>query len=314
MACATTGSSGCPMRSPPSPSACGRRVYATGAVVGSQVLDRRYGLAARIRFLRRPARRIASPAAPAGPSGAPTRWWTPRSRWPSRLGPRFFLWVHFYDPHMTYDPPAGFASAFSSRPYDGEIAFVDAQLGRLLEGLRARWGGGGAAGGRDERPRRELRRARRPRRTPIWSTRRRSASRCCSPVPGSRPAARVAAPVGLVDVAPTVLALARAQPLPETAGRDLSPLFARRAGRAGECVLRDGRPAARLRLEPAARAARRKPQVHPGPAAGALRSRGGPGRAAQSGGRAAGAGRVARRSARGEAARVAPRAPRHRSR
>ena len=60
-----------------------------------------------------------------------------------RLGPRFFLWVHFYDPHMTYDPPAGFASAFSSRPYDGEIAFVDAQLGRLLEGLRARWGDAG---------------------------------------------------------------------------------------------------------------------------------------------------------------------------
>ena len=42
-------------------------------------------------------------------------------------------------------------------------------------------------------------------------------------IPGGR---TVAAPVGLVDVAPTVLALARAQPLPETAGRDLRPLFA----------------------------------------------------------------------------------------
>jgi arylsulfatase A-like enzyme/tetratricopeptide (TPR) repeat protein len=49
----------------------------------------------------------------------------------------FFLWLHFYDPHTPYHPPAAFASAAPGRPYDGEIAFTDAQVGRVLDGLRA---------------------------------------------------------------------------------------------------------------------------------------------------------------------------------
>ena len=48
---------------------------------------------------------------------------------------RFFLWVHLYDPHAAYDPPPGFAAAFASRPYAGEIAYADAQVGRLLEAV-----------------------------------------------------------------------------------------------------------------------------------------------------------------------------------
>ena len=135
--------------------------HATGAVVGSQVLDRRYGLQRGFDFYDdQLTDRVA------GGSGWPER----RAdrvvdaalAMVERLGPRFFLWVHFYDPHMTYDPPAGFASAFSSRPYDGEIAFADAQLGRLLRATARALGRGGTAGRRDQRPRGELRRARRP--------------------------------------------------------------------------------------------------------------------------------------------------------
>ena len=44
----------------------------------------------------------------------------------------FFLWVHYYDPHAPYEPPAALAERFRAAPYDGEIAFVDAQLARLL--------------------------------------------------------------------------------------------------------------------------------------------------------------------------------------
>ena len=47
----------------------------------------------------------------------------------------FFLWVHYYDPHAPYEPPAALADRFRAAPYDGEIAFVDAQLARLLRGL-----------------------------------------------------------------------------------------------------------------------------------------------------------------------------------
>src|SRR6266571_7281903 len=50
----------------------------------------------------------------------------------------FFLWVHYYDPHAPYEPPADLLARFPSSPYDGEIAFVDAQLGRLLRRLEER--------------------------------------------------------------------------------------------------------------------------------------------------------------------------------
>ncbi len=45
----------------------------------------------------------------------------------------FFLWAHFYDPHEPYDPPEPFHSKYRANLYDGEIAYVDQQLGRLLD-------------------------------------------------------------------------------------------------------------------------------------------------------------------------------------
>ena len=50
----------------------------------------------------------------------------------------FFLWLHYYDPHAEYTPPEPYASRFAGRAYDGELAYVDAELGRVLEALRAR--------------------------------------------------------------------------------------------------------------------------------------------------------------------------------
>lgn len=44
-----------------------------------------------------------------------------------------FVWVHLFDAHWPYDPPEPFASEHSGRPYDGEIAFADHHLGRLVE-------------------------------------------------------------------------------------------------------------------------------------------------------------------------------------
>jgi choline-sulfatase len=50
----------------------------------------------------------------------------------------FFLWVHYYDPHAPYEPPAAVAERFRAAPYDGEIAFVDSQLARLLGAVEER--------------------------------------------------------------------------------------------------------------------------------------------------------------------------------
>ena len=48
---------------------------------------------------------------------------------------RLFAWVHLYDPHAPYAPPEPFKSAYATRPYDGEIAWTDSLVGRLLAGL-----------------------------------------------------------------------------------------------------------------------------------------------------------------------------------
>src|SRR5689334_2034837 len=44
-----------------------------------------------------------------------------------------FVWVHYYDPHFPYTPPEPFASRYAGRPYRGEVAFMDQELGRLLK-------------------------------------------------------------------------------------------------------------------------------------------------------------------------------------
>jgi arylsulfatase A-like enzyme/Flp pilus assembly protein TadD len=48
-------------------------------------------------------------------------------------GAPFFLWLHYFDPHAPYEPPQPYASEFAGRPYDGEIAYVDSEVGRVLE-------------------------------------------------------------------------------------------------------------------------------------------------------------------------------------
>src|SRR5262249_10266545 len=51
----------------------------------------------------------------------------------------FFLWVHYFDPHEEYRPPTRFADSVKGphRLYDGEIAYMDEQIGALLQKLPA---------------------------------------------------------------------------------------------------------------------------------------------------------------------------------
>ena len=48
----------------------------------------------------------------------------------------FFVWVHLYDAHDPYDPPAPFKAKYASQLYDGEIAYTDSAVGKLLGALR----------------------------------------------------------------------------------------------------------------------------------------------------------------------------------
>jgi len=52
---------------------------------------------------------------------------------------RFFSWIHLYDPHTPYEPPEPYKTQYEKQPfglYDGEIAYVDFLIGKVLDKLR----------------------------------------------------------------------------------------------------------------------------------------------------------------------------------
>ena len=127
---------------PTLPECFARAGYATAAVLGSPVLSRRFGLSrgfdqyddyfgasteeleAVFTQTKRPAEsvvRVGLAWLDSKPAGKP-----------------YFLWLHFYDPHMPYVAPEPFRSHFADRPYDGEIAYTDSALATLFAGLRKR--------------------------------------------------------------------------------------------------------------------------------------------------------------------------------
>jgi arylsulfatase A-like enzyme/predicted negative regulator of RcsB-dependent stress response len=109
--------------------------YATAAAVGAAVLDRQYGLARGFsRYDDGMSSRRDDLSIAERPAGAVTDAALAAAR---ALRPPFFLFVHYYDPHAAYAPPAPFDERFRARPYDGEIAYVDEQLGRLRRELEA---------------------------------------------------------------------------------------------------------------------------------------------------------------------------------
>ncbi|MGA1791035.1 MAG: tetratricopeptide repeat protein [bacterium] len=109
--------------------------YATAAFVGAYVLDKRFGLdqgfdvydddlsreeEQTFTYKERRAESVTN---------AVIQWLKERN--PSR----FFLWVHYFDPHMHYNPPPPFSAEYADRPYDGEIAYTDHWIGVLLDVL-----------------------------------------------------------------------------------------------------------------------------------------------------------------------------------
>lgn len=113
--------------------------YATAGFVSAYVLDSRWGIgqgfdtyvdefdlsqtrAVSLGAIQRPANEVIDKVIP----------WVREVK-----DQRFFGWVHLYDPHSPYRPPEPFATKYADRPYNGEIAFTDSQLDRLLNELDA---------------------------------------------------------------------------------------------------------------------------------------------------------------------------------
>ncbi len=154
----------------------------------------------------------------------------------ARRGERpWFAWIHFFDPHAAYRPPARFALRYGAGSYEGEIAYVDEQIGRVLDAL----GGGdvtvcvvadhGEALGEHGEATHGLFVYEGVIRVP-WIV----------AGPGVPAGRTVEAPASLVDVAPTLLELLGYEPPPDAdgesfvprldgAGTDVAPVF-------GECL------------------------------------------------------------------------------
>ena len=109
------------------------RGFATGGFVGAFILDRPYGFAQGFETFRGFTRVDSGTEANAERTGDAVV--NDANQWIAGLDPGkpFFAWVHLYDAHLRYQPPAPF-----EQTYDGEVAFVDEQVGRLLDAIRAR--------------------------------------------------------------------------------------------------------------------------------------------------------------------------------
>lgn len=109
--------------------------YDTAAAVGSAVLDRQYGLARGFARYDDHVRREGGLAIPERDAASVT---DAALELADTLRRPFLLFVHYFDPHADYRPPPPFADTFRARPYEGEIAFVDQEVGRLRRGLEDR--------------------------------------------------------------------------------------------------------------------------------------------------------------------------------
>jgi arylsulfatase A-like enzyme/Flp pilus assembly protein TadD len=112
--------------------------YATGAFIGSFVLDSSFGLDQGFETYDddvtggMPADPFDPPeidAAEVNESAVP---------WLEEVEEPFFAFVHYYDPHAPYEPPPPYDSLYAGRPYDGEIAFTDRAVGEVLGVLENR--------------------------------------------------------------------------------------------------------------------------------------------------------------------------------
>jgi len=112
-----------------------RNGWDTAAFVGAAVMKKRFGL--------NPGFTVyddempnADPSQPSGEAAQRTAADTVDRavRWlDGQSGKPFLLWVHLYDPHLPYSPPSPFREKYADRPYDGEVAYADQELGRLFD-------------------------------------------------------------------------------------------------------------------------------------------------------------------------------------
>lgn len=209
-----------------------RSGYTTGAVVGSAVLDSRFGLNQGFDFyydhfdfsrlletnldaMERPGNVVMDEA---------LAWLSKNAK------KKFMFWVHLYDPHAPYRPPPPYDQQYKDQPYDGEIAFADSQVGRLLRLLKQQGvyantlivlvgDHGEGLGDHGEKTHGFF----------IYNSTLHIPMLIKLPAAQRIPPRRNSQPVSLVDVAPTVLSALKMKVPAEVQGRNLLTSFGRKS-------------------------------------------------------------------------------------
>jgi tetratricopeptide (TPR) repeat protein len=137
---------------------------------------------------------------------------------------RFFLFLHYYDPHYAYRAPEPFASAFRDDPYAAEIAYTDHCIGQVIESLKdlelyessliVVTGDHGELFGEHGETGHTYFIYQGAIKVPLIFK-----------LPGQNPALTVPDTVGLIDIVPTIRALLGIEPSSQLQGEDRSRLF-----------------------------------------------------------------------------------------
>lgn len=107
--------------------------YATGAAVSAFVLDSRFGLAQGFANYDDNLKDFSLNRIHPDPERFANRTSDVAIDWlKANKGKPFFYWIHYFDPHQPYEPPGDFKDDYPASPYDGEIAFTDSELHRVI--------------------------------------------------------------------------------------------------------------------------------------------------------------------------------------
>lgn len=110
--------------------------YATSGVIGAYVLHSKFGLAQGFSYYNDHLGGAGEESVVGYPERNAQETADIAIEWvKNNSKKKFFLWVHFFDPHTPYSPPEPYASEFADK-YDGEIAYTDYHLGRLLAEIK----------------------------------------------------------------------------------------------------------------------------------------------------------------------------------
>jgi arylsulfatase A-like enzyme/Flp pilus assembly protein TadD len=205
----------------------GENGFATGAVISAFVLDSQFGLDQGFDsyndHFEEPVRNLLyfSERRGAEASRFAAEWLE------KHKDEKFFLFLHYFDPHIKYNPPEPFASEFADNLYAGEIAYTDYCIGRVIEKLKelglydstlviVTGDHGEMLGEHGEETHTYF----------IYQ----SAIKVplIFKLPSQTEPKKIGHLVGLIDITPTVCSLLGAESPPHVQGKDLSPYFAQR--------------------------------------------------------------------------------------